>query len=251
MSTTEAGAHNGSSPGAATPAAVLEARGVSTGYGPQAVVHDVDLVLQPGEVVGLLGANGAGKTTTLLALAGELPLHAGQVLLGGSPTTAPLHRRAREGLTFVTEEKSVFMGLSARDNLRVADVDLATALELFPELERLLPVRAGLLSGGEQQMLTLARALSRRPRVLLADELSMGLAPLIVKRLLEAVVRVARQQGTAVLLVEQHVRKALQYCGRAYVMHRGRIELEGSAADLLARIGEIQDRYLTAATTPT
>jgi branched-chain amino acid transport system ATP-binding protein len=163
----------------------------------------------------------------------------------------PLHRRAREGLTFVTEEKSVFMGLSARDNLRVADVDLATALELFPELERLLPVRAGLLSGGEQQMLTLARALSRRPRVLLADELSMGLAPLIVKRLLEAVVRVARQQGTAVLLVEQHVRKALQYCDRAYVMHRGRIELEGSAADLLARIGEIQDRYLTAATTPT
>jgi branched-chain amino acid transport system ATP-binding protein len=228
--------------------AVLEARGLSAGYGPRPVVHDVDLALQPGEVVGLLGANGAGKTTTLLALAGELPLHAGQVLLGGAPTTASLHRRARQGLTFVTEEKSVFMGLSARDNLRVAGVDEATALELFPELERLLPVRAGLLSGGEQQMLTLARALSRRPTVLLADELSMGLAPLIVKRLLESVVRVARQQGTAVLLVEQHVRKALQYCDRAYVMHRGRIELSGSARDLLARIGEIQDRYLTAAT---
>ena len=104
----------------------------------------------------------------------------------------------------------MFMGLSAHDNLRVAGVDDATALELFPELERLLDVRAGLLSGGEQQMLTLARALSRNPRVLLADELSMGLAPLIVKRLLEAVVRVARQQGTAVLLVEQHVRKALE-----------------------------------------
>jgi branched-chain amino acid transport system ATP-binding protein len=227
--------------------AVLEARGVAAGYGAQPVIHDVDLVVQPGEVVGLLGANGAGKTTTLLALAGELPLLAGEVRLDGVVTTAPLHRRARDGLTFVTEEKSVFMGLTARDNLRVADVDVATALELFPELERLLPVRAGLLSGGEQQMLTLARALSRKPRVLLADELSMGLAPLIVKRLLEAVVRIAKQQGTAVLLVEQHVRKALEYCDRAYVMHRGRVELSGTADELLGRLGEIEDRYLTAA----
>jgi branched-chain amino acid transport system ATP-binding protein len=231
--------------GASTP--VLEARRITAGYGPQPVIHDVDLVVQPGEVVGLLGANGAGKTTTLLALAGELPLLSGEVLLAGAVTTAPLHRRARQGLTFVTEEKSVFMSLSAQDNLRVAGVDAATVLELFPELERLLPVRAGLLSGGEQQMLTVARALSRKPRVLLADELSMGLAPIIVKRLLEAVARVARQQGTAVLLVEQHVRKALGYCDRAYVMHRGRVELEGSAPELLGRIGEIEDHYLTAA----
>jgi branched-chain amino acid transport system ATP-binding protein len=229
---------------------VLEARGISAGYGPQPVVHDIDLVVQPGQVVGLLGANGAGKTTTLLSLSGELPLLVGEVLLDGTATTAPLHRRARQGLTFVTEEKSVFMGLTAHDNLRVAGVDDAVALELFPELERLLGVRAGLLSGGEQQMLTLARALSRKPRILLADELSMGLAPMIVKRLLEAVVRVARQQGTAVLLVEQHVRKALGYCDRAYVMHRGRVELEGSAGELLDRIGEIEDRYLTAATGP-
>jgi len=193
----------------ATTTVVLEARGVAAGYGPQPVIHDIDIVVQPGEVVGLLGANGAGKTTMLLALAGELPLLAGEVLLDGAVTTAPLHRRAKRGLTFVTEEKSVFMGLTARDNLRVADVDVDVALELFPELERLLAVRAGLLSGGEQQMLTLARALSRKPRVLLADELSMGLAPLIVKRLLEAVVRIAKNQGTAVLLVEQHVRKAL------------------------------------------
>ena len=97
-------------------------------------------------------------------------------------------------------------------------------------------------------MLTLARALSRKPRVLLADELSMGLAPIIVKRLLEAVVRVARQQDTAVLLVEQHVRKALEHCDRAYVMHRGRVELTGSASELRGRLGEIEDRYLTAAT---
>jgi branched-chain amino acid transport system ATP-binding protein len=233
--------------GQAAPVPVLEARGISAGYGPRAVIHDVDLVVEPGEVVGLLGANGAGKTTTLLSLAGELPLLAGQVLLDGTATSAPLHRRARMGLTFVTEEKSVFMGLTARDNLRVARVDVDTALGLFPELDRLLGVRAGLLSGGEQQMLTLARALSRKPTVLLADELSMGLAPIIVKRLLEAVVRIARQQGTAVLLVEQHVRKALHFCDRAYVMHRGRIELSGSASELLGRLSEIEDRYLTAA----
>jgi branched-chain amino acid transport system ATP-binding protein len=247
MSAVDVSADGGAQGGPST-VPVVEARRISAGYGPQPVIHDLDLVVEPGEVVGLLGANGSGKTTTLLTLAGELPLLSGQVLLDGTATTAPLYRRARQGLTFVTEEKSVFMGLSARDNLRVADVEVATALGLFPELERLLDVRAGLLSGGEQQMLTLARALSRKPRVLLADELSMGLAPIIVKRLLEAVVRIAKQQGTAVLLVEQHVRKALEFCNRAYVMHRGRIELSGSTGELLGRLDEIEDRYLTAAT---
>jgi branched-chain amino acid transport system ATP-binding protein len=229
--------------------AVLEARGVSAGYGPQPVIHDVDIVVHPGEVVGLLGANGAGKTTTLLTLAGELPLLRGEVLLDGAATSAPLFRRARQGLTFVTEEKSVFMGLSTRDNLRVADVDMDRALDLFPELTKRINVRAGLLSGGEQQMLTLARALSRQPRVLLADELSMGLAPLIVKRLLEAVVDAAKQHGTAVLLVEQHARKALEYSDRAYVMRRGHIELSGTSGELLGQIGDIEDRYLAAVST--
>jgi branched-chain amino acid transport system ATP-binding protein len=232
-----------------SPAAVLEARGVSAGYGPQPVIHEVDLEVHPGEVVGLLGANGAGKTTTLLTLAGELPLLRGEVLLDGEVTSAPLFRRARQGLTFVTEEKSVFMGLSTRDNLRVADVDVDRALDLFPELAKRINVRAGLLSGGEQQMLTLARALSRQPRVLLADELSMGLAPIIVKRLLEAVVDAAKQHGTAVLLVEQHVRKALEYSDRAYVMRRGHIDLSGTSDELLGQIGDIEDRYLAAATT--
>jgi branched-chain amino acid transport system ATP-binding protein len=230
-------------------AAVLEARGVTAGYGPQPVIHEVDLVVHPGEVVGLLGANGAGKTTTLLTLAGELPLLGGEVLLDGAATSAPLFRRARQGLTFVTEEKSVFMGLSTRDNLRVADVDIDRALDLFPELAKRINVRAGLLSGGEQQMLTLARALSRQPRVLLADELSMGLAPLIVKRLLEAVVDAAKQHGTAVLLVEQHARKALEYSDRAYVMRRGHIELSGTSGELLGQIGDIEDRYLAAVST--
>jgi branched-chain amino acid transport system ATP-binding protein len=230
------------------PVATLQAEQVSAGYGPQAVIHEVDLAVYPGEVVGLLGANGAGKTTTLLTLAGELPPLAGRVLMDGAITTAPLYRRARAGLAYVPAEKSVFMGLSARDNLRVAEADLGAALELFPELERRLGVRAGLLSGGEQQMLTLARAISRRPRALLADELSMGLAPLVVKRLLAGVVQAAKEMGTAVLLVEQHVRKALEHCDRAYVMHRGHVVLSGSATDLLEQITEIENHYLTTAT---
>jgi branched-chain amino acid transport system ATP-binding protein len=225
----------------------IEARQVTTGYGPQPVIHDVDIVVRPGEVVALLGPNGAGKTTTLLGLAGELPLHSGEVHLAGTATKSALYKRARQGLMFVTEEKSVFMGLSTRDNLRVAGVDTADALALFPELERRLDVRGGLLSGGEQQMLSLARALCRRPKVLLADELSMGLAPLVVKRLLEAVRAAADQTGTAVLLVEQHVRQALHYADSAYVMRRGRIVLAGTASDLRSRISEIEDSYLTSA----
>lgn len=229
----------------ATPA--IEARGLSAGYGPQPVIHEIDLTVHAGEIVALLGANGAGKTTTLLTLAGELPSLAGEVLLDGEATKAPLHQRARRGLTFVTEEKSVFMSMSARDNLRVGGVDVEAALELFPELESRLGVRGGLLSGGEQQMLTLARALSRNPRILLADELSLGLAPLIVGRLLEAVRKTAKEQNTAVLLVEQHVRKALRYADRAYVMRRGHLEIEGSSAELAGRIDEIESTYLAGA----
>jgi branched-chain amino acid transport system ATP-binding protein len=231
-----------------TPA--IEARGLAAGYGPQPVIHEIDLEVRPGEVVAMLGANGAGKTTTLLTLAGELPPLAGEVRLDGAVSTAPLHVRSRNGLMFVTEEKSVFMGLTTRENLRVAGADLDAALRLFPELERRIDVRGGLLSGGEQQMLSLARALCRKPRVLLADELSLGLAPLVVQRLLEAVREAADTTGTAVLLVEQHVRKALRYADRAYVMRRGRIELSGTAVELRARIGEIEERYLASAERP-
>jgi branched-chain amino acid transport system ATP-binding protein len=226
--------------------AVLAAEAMTVGYGGLPVVHDVDLEVRPGEVVALLGPNGAGKTTTLLALAGELTPTAGRVLLDGEATRAPLHQRARRGLGFVTEERSVFMGLSTMDNLRAGRAPADGALDLFPELRTRLGIRGGLLSGGEQQMLTLGRALARKPRVLLADELSLGLAPLVVQRLLGAV-REAADGGCGVLLVEQHVRQALAIADRAYVMRRGRIELQGTGAELRARIGEIEDTYLTSA----
>jgi branched-chain amino acid transport system ATP-binding protein len=228
-------------------APVLEARNLSAGYGPQAVIHDIALEVRPGEVVGLLGANGAGKTTTLLTLAGELPPLGGEVVLDGQVTKAPLHRRARMGLQFVTEEKSVFKSLTTRDNLRVARVEVADALELFPELDKRLNVRGGLLSGGEQQMLSLARALGRRPEVLLADELSLGLAPMVVERLLTSVRQAADERGVAVLIVEQHVRQALSVADRVYVMERGRVSLSGAVADVRAKIEAIEVAYLSAA----
>jgi branched-chain amino acid transport system ATP-binding protein len=227
--------------------AVLETRKLCSGYSGQPVVHDLDLKIEAGEVVALLGPNGAGKTTTMLTLAGELRPLSGEVLFNGQPTKARLHRRARNGMSYVTEERSVFKGLTTRDNFRVAGLDPDKAVKLFPELEKRMGVRGGLLSGGEQQMLTLARALARAPSLLLADELSLGLAPLLVDRLLQAVVEAARERGTAVLMVEQHAHKALRYADRAIVMRRGRVELAMTAEEARHRIGEVEQAYLTSA----
>ena len=224
---------------------VVETRGLSAGYGAQAVISDINLVLHPGEVVGLFGANGAGKTTTMLALAGELMPLEGEVELHGEVTRDPLYRRAQNGLMFVTEEKSVIMGLTTRDNLRVGGVDIDIALGLFPELEKRINIMGGLLSGGEQQMLSLARALGRNPRILLADELSLGLAPIVVQRLLLAVRDAAAELGMAVLLVEQHVRQALKFADRAYIMRRGTVEISGTTTELMSRISDIEETYLT------
>ena len=224
---------------------VVETRGLSAGYGAQAVISDINLVLHPGEVVGLFGANGAGKTTTMLALAGELMPLEGEVELHGEVTRDPLYRRAQNGLMFVTEEKSVIMGLTTRDNLRVGGVDIDIALGLFPELEKRINIMGGLLSGGEQQMLSLARALGRNPRILLADELSLGLAPIVVQRLLQAVRDAAAELGMAVLLVEQHVRQALKFADRAYIMRRGTVEISGTTTELMSRISDIEETYLT------
>jgi branched-chain amino acid transport system ATP-binding protein len=214
-----------------------------------AVVRDLDLRVDAGEVVALIGPNGAGKTTTLLTLAGELPPIRGEVAFDGAPTKAPLFKRARRGLGFVTEERSVFMGLSTADNLRLAGVSRADATALFPELAPLMRRSAGLLSGGEQQMLTLARTLARRPALLLADELSLGLGPKVVQRLLRSVREFATDRNIGVLLVEQHVRKALEIADRVYVMRRGRIVLHGTASEIGGRVKELETAYLTEATT--
>jgi branched-chain amino acid transport system ATP-binding protein len=210
-----------------------------------AVVRDLDLRVDAGEVVALIGANGAGKTTTLLTLAGELSPLAGEIQFLGKVTTSPMHVRCRDGLGYVTEERSVIMDMSVADNLKLAKVPASRAIEYFPALEKCMGRRAGLCSGGEQQMLSLARALGREPKVLLADELSLGLAPIIVPKLLEAVRSAADQRGVGVLIVEQHVKQALDIADRVYLMERGRVTLSGPSSDVAGQLDEIEAAYLS------
>jgi branched-chain amino acid transport system ATP-binding protein len=217
---------------------------VSAGYGASPVLRDVTLEIQAGEVVALLGANGAGKTTLLRTAVGQLTPAKGDVIWDSAKTRQGLARRVRDGLGYVTESRSVIMQLSVRDNLRLARSSVDRALELFPPLGPLLSRRAGLLSGGEQQMLALARALARRPRALVVDELSLGLAPLVVRDLLAAI-RAAADDGTAVLLVEEGVHRALGVSDRAYVLRLGHIALSGTSGELLARVEEIERLYLS------
>jgi branched-chain amino acid transport system ATP-binding protein len=225
-------------------ATLIEARGLSAGYGSMAVVRELDVRVDAGEVVALIGANGAGKTTTLLTLAGELAPLAGEVRFLGQPTRAPMHARCRKGLGYVTEERSVIMDMTVADNLKLAAVAPAVAFGYFPALEAIMGRKAGLCSGGEQQMLSLARALGREPKVLLADELSLGLAPLVVASLLRAVRQAADERGVGVLLVEQHVRKALEIADRVYVMERGRIVLSGTVEEVRGQLDRIEAAYL-------
>ena len=225
---------------------MIAARGLSAGYREAVIVRDLHLHVGEGEIVALLGPNGAGKSTTVMTLAGALAPLAGEVHFAGREDHSPLHRRTRAGLAVVTERRSVFMQMSTLDNLRVARCDIEAALTLFPELKACLKRKAGLLSGGEQQMLALARNLARSPRVLLADELSLGLAPLIVDRLLAAVRQFA-DSGGAVLLVEQHISKALSVADRAYVMAGGQLRLTGTADEVRSKVGDIEASYLAQA----
>ena len=218
--------------------------GVASGYSSVPVIRRVSLEAHPGEVVALMGANGAGKTTTLLTICGEIALQEGTITLDGRPFRGPLYRRAQNGLSLITEERSAIMSLTCRQNLRLGRGSVEAALAVVPELEPLLDREAGLLSGGEQQLLTMARALARRPRIVLADEVSLGLAPLLVKRLL-AEVRNAADAGATVLLVEQHTSQVLEIADRGYILNRGQIVLAGEAQELRRRRSEIEAAYIS------
>ena len=229
---------------------VIECAGLTAGYSGVPVVRGLDLSVDAGEMVALLGPNGSGKTTTLLTLAGVLPVLDGSARFDGLDVVAGRpHRVARRGLCLVPDDRSIFFDLTARENLRLArrrggDDPVKITLDYFPALESRLDVRAGLLSGGEQQMLAIARAISRRPKALLVDEMSLGLAPVIVKRLLPVLRKIASELGTAVLLVEQHVDLALQTADRAYVLNHGDLVQSGAAQDLLRQRELIEASYL-------
>jgi len=228
---------------------VLETRGLSCGYGTSVVVRDLDLRVDGGEVVTLLGANGAGKTTTLLTLAGVLPALSGDVVvLDERVERWPAPRIAQLGATLIPDDRGLFPKLTVRENLALARPRRhrtgSDPLALFPELRQRWRTPAGLLSGGQQQMLAIARALARQPRLLLVDELSFGLAPIAVQRLLPVVRTVADETGAGVLLVEQHVHLGLAIAERAYVLSRGRLTLAGSAADLRDDVSLLHASYL-------
>ncbi len=222
---------------------VLAANRLSAGYSGVPAVRELSLEVTAGEIALLAGPNGAGKTTTVRALSGVLKPLAGTVELNGAVATAPLYRRVRGGLGLVPEQRAIFRNLTVAENLRLGLGEPEKVIELFPELEGRLRVRAGLLSGGEQQMLILGRVLAAGPKVILADEMSLGLAPLIVKRLLVAL-RAAADAGSGVLLVEQYIKLAMDIADRAYFLKRGRIELQGDVDLLRDRSDDIASLYL-------
>ncbi len=239
------------------PPIALDVRGLVAGYRGVAVVHDIDLHVGAGEVVALLGANGAGKTTTLLTVSGLVPRLGGDIEVLGALQPPSTRRTAaaqalalvRRGVAHVPEDRALFFGLTGREHLRLAakrgDRDaVEEALVHFPALTTIIDRRAGLMSGGEQQMLAIARALVGRPKLLMIDELSLGLAPIIVETLLPAVAGIARDTGIGVLLVEQHVNAVLAVADRAYVLAQGRVSASGTARELASDPDLLTARYL-------
>lgn len=229
--------------------ALLEIENLNTGYNGVSVVRGLNLRVNEGEVVALLGPNGAGKTTTLLTTSGLVPLISGDIkVFGKSVQGRRPHLIAREGLAHVPEGRSLFYQLTVAENLRLGAAkgaaDIKKALGYFPALEPILDRRAGLLSGGEQQMLAMARALTVSPKLLMVDEMSLGLAPIIVERLLPILRQIATETGAGVLLVEQHVHMALQVADRAYVLSHGELAMEGNASELAKDRSLIEASYL-------
>jgi branched-chain amino acid transport system ATP-binding protein len=228
---------------------LLTINDMSTGYNGVAVVRDLNLFVDEGEVVALLGPNGAGKTTTLLTTSSLNPILSGDItVFGKSIKGRRPHHVARDGLAHVPEDRSLFFGLTVRENLQLkakqGSAAFRESLEYFPDLEPLMDRRAGLLSGGEQQMLAVARALTVKPKLLMVDEMSLGLAPIIVERLLPVLRDIASKTGTGILLVEQHVHLALEVADRAYVLSHGNLVVEGTAAYLRDNAHLLENSYL-------
>jgi len=235
---------------------ILELKQLHVAYGQIKAVKGIDITLHAGELVSLIGANGAGKTTTLNAISGTLPIAGGELLYDGAHiNNLPAHLRVQRGLALVPEGRGIFTRLTVEENLRMGayirkdkaqiEVDMQRVFEMLPRVKERLSQVAGTLSGGEQQMLAIGRALLSKPKLLLLDEPSMGLAPLFVEKIFEVVQSIVRE-GVTVLLVEQNANLALKFSQRAYVMESGQISLSGTGDELLhdpkvrsAYLGEI------------
>jgi branched-chain amino acid transport system ATP-binding protein len=232
---------------------LLSVRGVHTYYGRVAALKGIDLDVNAGEIVTMIGANGAGKSTLMMTICGNPRAREGAIMFDGRDiTTLPTHEIAQLKLAQSPEGRRIFSRMTVLENLQMGattaeggnfDADLARVLELFPRLRQRLSQRGGTLSGGEQQMLAIGRALMARPRLLLLDEPSLGLAPLIVRQIFDAIRRLNHDDGLTVFLVEQNAYHALKLAHRAYVMVNGRITLSGTGSELLER-PEIRQAYL-------
>jgi branched-chain amino acid transport system ATP-binding protein len=231
---------------------VLEVRDLRVSYGAIEALKGVSLTLGQGEIVTLIGANGAGKSTTLRAIMGLVPCRSGEVAFQGHSTrNRPTFRLVRDGLVLVPEGRAIFANLSVHENLEMGAYarhdsqigsDMERVFQVFPRLKERDKQTAGTLSGGEQQMLAIGRALMSRPKVLLLDEPSLGLAPLLVHTIFEAIEEIHRQ-GTPVLLVEQNANAALKHSNRAYVLETGTVSLEGTSQEVAAN-PKVKEAYL-------
>ena len=234
-------------------APILEVSGVTTFYGTIQALHGVDLDVAKGEIVTLIGANGAGKSTLLMTICGSPRARSGSVRLDGQEIThLPTHEIVRRGVAQAPEGRRIFPRMTVFENLQmgatIADPahfqqDVDRVFAMFPRLAERREQRGGTLSGGEQQMLAIGRALMSRPRLLLLDEPSLGLAPLIVQQIFEAIGRIAREEGVTIFLVEQNAYHALRLADRGYVLVNGRVRLSGRGSDLLAN-AEVRAAYL-------
>jgi branched-chain amino acid transport system ATP-binding protein len=237
-----------------TAPAVLECQGLDVGYGKLTVARGISFTLEPKKVLTILGPNGAGKTTLLMTLAGFLAPRAGTIALNGVPVRGSSPRRMNQaGLVLVPDFRALFTELTPVQNLKLAaprGADLDSVLELFPALQRREKLRVGDLSGGEQQMLAIARALVQSPKLLLIDEMSMGLAPVAVESLMPVIRRVADEHDASVIMVEQHVQLALEVADEAMVMVHGSVVLSGSAERFRDDTSVVESAYLSGSVSP-